>query len=118
MFCASATADSRAKDLVPVNAFKPTPYGLCCWTFEGGCSVVVGLLLSVTPIMGIYNSSVFCSAFLCAHSSFCNHLYGEERAGRFAFLSSMCLVVAVWFFLTVPRNCLQYVIVVFSDYTH
>ena len=85
MFCASATADSRAKDLVPVNAFKPTPYGLCCWTFEGGCSVVVGLLLSVTPIMGIYNSSVFCSAFLCAHSSFCNHLYGEERAGRFAF---------------------------------
>ena len=50
----------------------------------------------------------------------CNHLDGEERAGCFALLclSSLCLVIVVWLFLTVPRVCLQFVIVVFPDHTH
>ena len=33
-------------------------------------------------------------------------------------LSSWCLVMVVWLFLAVPRVCLRFVIVVFSDHTH
>ena len=33
-------------------------------------------------------------------------------------LSSWCLVIVVWLFFTIPRACLQFVIVVFSDHTH
>ena len=33
-------------------------------------------------------------------------------------LSSWCLVMVVWLFLTVPWVCLRFVIVVFSDHTH
>ena len=33
-------------------------------------------------------------------------------------LSSWCLVMVEWLFLTVPRGCLQFVIVVFPDHTH
>ena len=32
-------------------------------------------------------------------------------------LSSWCLVVVGWLFLTVPRGCLRFVIVVFPDHT-
>ena len=42
----------------------------------------------------------------------------EDRAGYFAFLSSWCLMIIVWFFLAVPWGCLQFVIVVFPDHTH
>ena len=33
-------------------------------------------------------------------------------------LSSWCLVIVVWLFLTVPWVCLQFVIVVFPDHTY
>ena len=33
-------------------------------------------------------------------------------------LSSWCLVIVVWFFLAVPWVSLQFVVVVFPDYTH
>ena len=33
-------------------------------------------------------------------------------------LSSWCLVMVEQLFLTVPRGCLQFVIVVFPDHTH
>ena len=33
-------------------------------------------------------------------------------------LSSWCLVMVERLFLTVPRGCLQFVIVVFPDHTH
>ena len=66
--------------------------------------------------MGCCNCSMFCSVLLFyVHSSFFNYLDGEERAGCGAllFLSS----IVVWLFLTVPRVCLQFVIVVFPDHT-
>ena len=47
-----------------------------------------------------------------------HHLDGEERADCFAYLSSWCLVMVEQLFLTVPRDCLQFVIVVFPDHTH
>ena len=57
--------------------------------------------------MGLCNCSMFCCTLLYVHS-------------RFALicLSSCCLVIVVWLFLTVPRSCVQFVIVVFPDHTH
>ena len=43
------------------------------------------------------------------------HLDVEERAGCFAFLSSLCLVIVMWLFLAVLWVCLQSVIAVFPD---
>ena len=34
--------------------------------------------------MRFCNCSMFCCVLLCVHSSLCNHLDGEERAGCFA----------------------------------
>ena len=33
-------------------------------------------------------------------------------------LSSWCFVIVVWLFLTMPRVCLQFVVMVFPDHTH
>ena len=46
-----------------------------------------------------------------------NHVDGEERAGCFT-LSSWCLKIAVWLFLTLSWVGLKFVIVVFPDHTH
>ena len=71
-------------------------------------------MLIVTLIVGFCICSLFCCALLC------NHLDGEERTGYFVLLclSSWCLVIVVWLFVTIPRACLQFVIVVFPDHTH
>ena len=60
----------------------------------------------VTPIVGVCNCSRFCCTLLYVHS-------------RFALicLSSWCLVIDVWLFVT-TWACLQFVIVVFSGLTH
>ena len=48
-----------------------------------------------------------------------HHLdWGGESWLLYFVLSSWCLVIVVWLFLTMPRVCLQFVIVVFSDHTH
>ena len=47
------------------------------------------------------------------------HLDWEERElVAFLNLSSWLLVIVEQLFLTVPRGCLRFVIVVFSDHTH
>ena len=33
-------------------------------------------------------------------------------------LSSWCLLIVVWLFLSVPWVCLHFVIVIFTDHTH
>ena len=43
---------------------------------------------------------------------------GRRELVAWLCLSSWCLVIAVWLFLTMPRVCLQFVIVVFQDHTH
>ena len=46
---------------------------------------------------------------------FCDHLDGEERElAALLSLSSWCLVIAVWLFLSVPWVCLQFVIVILT----
>ena len=45
-------------------------------------------------------------------------LMGKRELVAFLCLSSWCLVIVVWLFLTVPWGCLQFVNVVFPDHTH
>ena len=78
----------------------------------------VRLLLIVTPIVGFCNCCMFCCALLCVHSSFTIILMGKRKLVALLCLSSWCLVIVVWFFPTMPRVCLQFLIVVYSDHTH
>ena len=79
---------------------------------------MVLLLLIVTPNVGFCHFSMFCCALLCIHSSFEIILTGKrELVDLLFFLSYWCLVIVVWLFLTIPRVYLQFVIVVFPDYT-
>ena len=61
---------------------------------------------------------MFCFALFCVHSSF--EIISMEKIELVVLLclSSGCLVIVVWLFLTVPRVCMQFVIVVFPNYTH
>ena len=68
--------------------------------------------------MGFCNYSMFCYALLCVHSSFAIISIGKREMVALLFLSSWCLVVVVWLFLTMQGVCLQFVIVAFSDHTH
>ena len=43
---------------------------------------------------------------------------GKKKLVALLCLSSWCLVIVVWLFLTIPRVCLQFVIVEFPDHTH
>ena len=83
---------------------------------------VVLLLLTfcfiVTPIVGVCNCSMFCCTLLYVHFSIAIILMGKRELIALLNLSSWCLVMVERLFLTVPRGCLQFVIVVFPDHTH
>ena len=66
----------------------------------------------------VCNCSMFCCTLLYIHYSFAIILMGKRKLAVLLILSSWCLVVAVWLFLTVPWVYLQFVIVVFPDHTH
>ena len=68
--------------------------------------------------MGFCNCSMFCCALLYVHFSFAIILIRNRELVALLGLSSWCLVIVVWPFLTMPRVCLQFVIVVFPDHTH
>ena len=86
-----------------------------CYIF---CSVVVDFLFIVTPIVGVCNCSMFCCTLLYVHFSIAIILMGKRELIALLNLSSWCLVMVERLFLTVPRGCLQFVIVVFPDHTH
>ena len=50
-------------------------------------------------------------------SSFAIILMGKRELVALLGLSSRCLVIVVWLFLAVPWVCLQFVVVMFPDYT-
>ena len=75
-------------------------------------------MLIVTPIEDVCNCSMFCCTLLYVHSSFAIILMGKRELLLYFFLSSWCLVIVVWLFLSMPRVCLQIVIVVFPDNAH
>ena len=64
------------------------------------------------------NCSMFCCISLYVNSIFAIMLMGKRELVALHSLSSWCLVMVVWPFLTVPWVCLLFVIVVFPDHTH
>ena len=68
--------------------------------------------------MGVSNCSMYCCTLLYVHSSIAIILMGKRELIALLNLSSWCLVMVERLFLTVPRGCLQFVIVVFPDHTH
>ena len=68
--------------------------------------------------MGVCNCSMFCCTLLYVHSSIAIILMGKRELIALLNLASWCLVMVEWLFLSVPRGCLQFVIVVFPDHTH
>ena len=68
--------------------------------------------------MGVCNCSMFCCTLLNVHSSIAIILMGKRELIALLNLSSWCLVMVERLFLSVPRGCLQFVIVVFPDHTH
>ena len=85
---------------------------------RGGGSVAVDSLLIDNPILVFCSLSLLCCAFLCVTSSFAIILIGKREMVASLCLFSWCLVIVVWLFHTRPQVCLQFVIVVFLDYTH
>ena len=61
---------------------------------------------------------MFCCTLLCVHFSIAIILMGKRELIALLNLSSWCLVMVERLFLTLPRGCLQFVIVVFPDHTH
>ena len=71
--------------------------------------------------MGFCNCSVFCCVLLCVHSSFAFISARKRELVALLCLSSLCVVIVVWLFLTMPRVCLQFVIILtyyFRKYMH
>ena len=68
--------------------------------------------------MGVCNCSMFCCTLLYAYYSIAIILMGKRELVASLNSSSWCLVMVEWFFLAVPWDCLQFVIVVFPDHTH
>ena len=68
--------------------------------------------------MGVCNFSMFCCTLLYVHSSIAIILMGKRELIALLNLSSWCLLMVERLFPTVPRGCLQFVIVVFPDHTH
>ena len=61
---------------------------------------------------------MFCCALLYVHSSFAIIVMGKRELVASLCLYSGGLVSVVSLFLTMPRVCLQFVIVVFPIHTH
>ena len=68
--------------------------------------------------MGVCNCSMFCCMLRYVHSSFAIILMGKIELAALLSLSSWCLMIVVWLFLTVPWVCLRFGIVVFPDHPH
>ena len=63
--------------------------------------------------MGVCNCSMFCCTLLYVPSSFAIMMIGKRELVALLGLSSWCLLIVVWLFLTVPWVCIPFVMVVF-----
>ena len=70
--------------------------------------------------VGVQCLPLFCYALLCVHSSFAIILKIKRKLVALLLLSYRCFVTVnvLWLFLTVLRDSLQCVIVIFPDHTH
>ena len=82
-----------------------------------GGSVVVDLMLIGSPLLGFCNCSMFFSALLYVLSSFAIILMAKRELVALLCFTSWRLMIVMWLFLTMPRLCLQFVIVIFPDHT-
>ena len=80
--------------------------------------LVVDFLFIITSIVGVCNFSMFCCKLRYVHSSIAIILMGKRELVALLNLSSWCLVMVEWLFLSVPWGCLRFVIVVLPDHTH
>ena len=60
----------------------------------------------------------FVVRYFYVHSSIAIILIGKRELIALLNLSSWCFMMVEWLFITVPRGCLQFVIMVFPDHTH
>ena len=72
----------------------------------------------MTPFVGVCNCSMFCCTLLYVHSSIAAISMEKRELVALLNLSFWCLVMVEWLFLTVPRGCLQFMMVVFPDHTY
>ena len=100
------------------GTWRPSALHADLWITRRGASDFVDFLFIVTPIVGVCNCSMFCCTLLYVHFSIAIILMGKRELIALLNLSSWCLVMVEQLFLTVPRGCLQFVIVVFPDHTH
>ena len=82
------------------------------------CFLLLVGVLCLYLFSKLSNCSMFCCTLLYAHFSIAIILIGKRELIALLNLSSWCLVMVERLFLTVPRGCLQFVIVVFPDHTH
>ena len=61
---------------------------------------------------------MFCCTLRYVHSSIAIILMGKRELVALLNLSSWCFAMVERLFLAVPRGCLQFVIVVFTDHTY
>ena len=80
--------------------------------------LLLTFLFILTSIVGVCNYYMFRCTLLYVHSCFAIILMEKRELVALLSLSSWCLLVAVWLFLTVPWVCLLVAIVVFPDHTH
>ena len=96
------------------NIFKPitpSPVALACVSFKAIILMLFTLWESVIVLL-------FCCMLLYVHFCIAIILMGIRELVALLNLSSWCLVMVERLFLTVPRGCLRFVIVVFPDHTH
>ena len=80
--------------------------------------MALDMLFIVSPILKVCKCSIICCTFLYVNSSFAIILIGKRGLVALLSLSSWCPVIDAWPFLALPWVYLQFVIVVFSGYTH
>ena len=61
---------------------------------------------------------MFCCTLLYVNSSIAIILMGKRKLVALLNLSSLGLVMVEGLFLAMPRGCLRFVFVVFTDHTH
>ena len=61
---------------------------------------------------------LFWCTLIYVHSSIAIILMGKREHVAWINLSSQCLMMVERLFLAVPRGCLRFVIVIFTDHTH
>ena len=79
--------------------------------------MILSLLIRCWLLLPLQDSVIVLFFVTLCPFLFCDHLDGEEKElAALLSLSSWCLMIVVWLFLSVPWVCLQFVIVILTYY--